>query len=354
MSSFLHIDGSHGEGGGQIVRSSLALAIVTGRSVAIDNIRAGRKDPGLKPQHLTAVNAAAEICSGRVTGAAIGSRSVSLEPGPVRPGNYHFSVGTAGSAMLVLQTVLPALLIAEGPSTLILEGGTHNPWSPPFDFLQRVYLPLIERMGPRVVSRLERPGFYPAGGGRFVVSVQPSPQLRGFELLQRGEIIATRARVVLANLPPHIAERELDTVVKKLRWRRDACTIDEVHAAGPGNIVLLEVESQHVTELFTAFDRLGVRAEQVAREAIAQVEAYLATNAPVGPHLADQLLLPLGISAWQATQRGDSSGGGSFRTLPLTDHSTTHIDILRAILGIQIDVEPSSDGAICTVHVRPL
>src|SRR5262245_17441877 len=183
----LHIDGSHGEGGGQIVRTSLALAIVTGRSVAIDNIRAGRKEPGLKRQHLTAVNAAAEICGGRVTGAAVGSRAVTLEPGPVRPGNYRFNVGSAGSATLVLQTVLPALLIADGPSSLMLEGGTHNPWSPPFDFLQRVYLPLVERMGPRVIARLERPGFYPKGGGRFLVSVQPSAVLRGFDLLERGE-----------------------------------------------------------------------------------------------------------------------------------------------------------------------
>jgi RNA 3'-terminal phosphate cyclase (ATP) len=347
----LRIDGSHGEGGGQIVRSSLALALVTGRSVVIDNIRAGRKEPGLKRQHLTALNAAAEVCGGTVTGAAIGSRSVSLEPGPVQPGSYHFSVGTAGSAMLVLQTVLPPLLIADGPSTLVLEGGTHNPWSPPFDFLQRVYLPLIERMGPRIVARLERPGFYPAGGGRVVVSIQPTPELRGFDLLERGDIVATRACVLLANLPRHIAERELDTVASKLRWRRDQCTIEEVQSAGPGNVLTLEVESQHVTEQFTAFGRLGIRAEQVAREAIAEAEQYLATDAPVGPHLADQLLLPLGISAWQAAQRGDKNGGGFFRTLPLTDHSMTHIEVLRSILGVRIEVEPADDGATCTVRV---
>lgn len=353
MTSPLHIDGSHGEGGGQIVRSSLALAMVTGCSVAIDNIRAGRKEPGLKRQHLTAVNAAAEICGGRVTGAVVGSRAVTLEPGPVRAGNYHFNVGSAGSATLVLQTVLPALLIADGPSSLILEGGTHNPWSPPFDFLERVYLPLIERMGPRVVARLERPGFYPKGGGRFVVSVQPSAVLRGFDLLERGETVAMRARVLLSNLPSHIAEREIDTVVKKLRWRRDLCTVDERPSAGPGNVLTLEVESEHATELCTAFGRIGVRAEQVAREAIAEVEAYLATDAPVGPHLADQLLLPLGISAWQARERGESHGGSSFRTLPLTEHSTTHIEMLQTILGVAIDVEPSADGTTCTVRVRP-
>lgn len=353
MTSPLLIDGAYGEGGGQTVRSSLALAIVTGRSVAIDNIRAGRKEPGLKRQHLTAVHAAAEICGGRLSGAAIGSRAVTLEPGAVRPGNYHFSVGSAGSATLVLQTILPALLIADGPSTLVLEGGTHNPWSPPFDFLERVYLPLVERMGPRVVARLERPGFYPKGGGRFTVTVQPARELRGFDLLERGDITATRARVLLANLPRHIGERELDTVVRKLRWCRDQCAIDEVTASGPGNVVSLEVDSEHVKELFTAFGRLGVRAEQVAREAIVEVQAYLSTDAPVGPHLADQFLLPLGISAWQARQRGDTTGGGSFRTLPLTRHSSTHIDVLRTILDVQIDVEPDTAGKTCTVRVAP-
>ena len=302
-------------------------------------------------QHLTAVKAAAEICDGRLAGAAIESRSVTLEPATVRSGEYRFSVGTAGSATLVLQTVLPALLIADGPSTLTLEGGTHNPWAPPFDFLQRAYLPVVERMGPRVVARLERPGFYPAGGGRFVVSIQPAAALRGFDLEERGKTIAKRARVLLSNLPQHIAERELAAVAKKLGWRRDHAMIDELPASGPGNVVSLEIESEHVTELFTGFGRLGVRAEQVANEAIQQTQEYLAADVPAGPYLADQLLLPLGISAWQAQQSGKSSGGGSFRTLPLTRHSQTHIEILRMILGIAIDVETSVDKQTCLVRV---
>jgi RNA 3'-terminal phosphate cyclase (ATP) len=353
MTDALHIDGSQGEGGGQIVRSSLALALVTGRSVAIDNIRAGREKPGLMRQHLTAVTAAAEICGGRLTGAAIGSRSVALEPGPVRPGNYRFSVGTAGSATLVLQTVLPALLIADGPSTLTLEGGTHNPWAPPYDFLERVYLPRVAWMGPRIVTRLERPGFYPAGGGRFVVNVQPVASLRGYDLLERWQTVAVRARVLLSNLPRHIAERELETVVDKLGGcRRDQCRIDELPAAGPGNIVSIEIESENVTELFTGFGRVGARAEKVASEAVAQAREYLAADVPVGPYLADQLLLPLGISAWQAQQSG-GTGGGAFRTLPLTRHSQTHIEILRAILAVRIDVERSADGGSCLVRVLP-
>ena len=165
MSDIIQIDGSQGEGGGQIVRSSLALAMVTGNGVAIEKLRAGREKPGLMRQHLTAVHAAAEICQAQVTGNAIGSSSLTFQPGRVIPGEYKFSVGTAGSATLVLQTVLPPPLIADGPSRVILEGGTHNPWAPPFDFLSRAYLPLVNRMGPSVTATMDRPGFYPAGGG---------------------------------------------------------------------------------------------------------------------------------------------------------------------------------------------
>src|SRR6516225_361743 len=177
MADSLGIDGSQGEGGGQVLRSSLALALVTGKPVTVDRIRAGREKPGLMRQHLTAVNAAVEICGGHATGAALGSRSITFEPQPVRPGEYRFDVGSAGSATLVLQTVLPALLIAEGPTTLILEGGTHNAWAPPFDFLEKAFVPLVNRMGPHVEVELDRHGFYPAGGGRFRVHIQPARML---------------------------------------------------------------------------------------------------------------------------------------------------------------------------------
>jgi RNA 3'-terminal phosphate cyclase (ATP) len=164
MADMLTIDGSQSEGGGQVLRSSLALSLVTGRPFAIENIRAGRKKPGLLRQHLTAVLAAAEVSAAEVEGAALASRRLLFRPGRVRAGDYAFRVGTAGSATLVLQTVLPALLLAEGESTLTLEGGTHNPMAPPVDFLENAYLPLVNRLGPRVKVQLVRPGFYPAGG----------------------------------------------------------------------------------------------------------------------------------------------------------------------------------------------
>jgi len=352
MSSEVHIDGSHGEGGGQILRSSLTLALITGRPVTIDRIRAGRSRPGLMRQHLTSVSAAVEICGGGVHGAEIGSAKLTFEPGAVQPGSYRFSVGTAGSAMLVLQTVLPALLSASGPSQLVLEGGTHNPWAPPFGFLERAYVPLLNRMGPHVEVVLDRPGFYPAGGGRLTVQVQPAAALAGFDLLDRGSVRARRARVLLSNLPLHIAQREIDAIVKKTNWRRDCCTVEEVRAAGPGNIVSLELESEHVTEVFTGFGRQGVRAEQVAADAVRQMRDYLQADVPVGPYLADQLLLPLGISAWQS-EDGGRQRGGSFRTLALSQHATTHIEVLRSFLDVSIAVEPRDGDRTCCVCVSP-
>lgn len=348
MTTDILINGAQGEGGGQIVRSSLALALVTGKSVTIENIRAGREKPGLMRQHLTAVQAAAEVCGGAVKGAEIGSQSLRFESRPARAGSYQFSVGTAGSATLVLQTVLPALLIADGPSELVLEGGTHNQWAPPFDFLQKAFLPLINRMGPRVTATLERHGFYPAGGGRFTVAIEPCPKLTGFDLFERGPILSRRVTALVANLPPHIAEREVERILSKMTWEPSCGASDRVQAHGPGNVVFVEITSDHVTEVFTAFGRTGASAEKVADEVVRQARDYLMTDVPIGCYLADQILLPLGISVWQ----GDGGRkGSSFRTLPLTRHSTTHIEILRQFLDVNIHFERSGEGNTCRVHI---
>ncbi|HEY2252872.1 MAG TPA: RNA 3'-terminal phosphate cyclase [Planctomycetaceae bacterium] len=361
MNDAIHIDGSQGEGGGQIVRSSLALALVTGRPVTIDNIRAGREKPGLLRQHLTAVNAAVEICGGSATGNVVASPSLSFEPRPVRPGEYKFSVGTAGSATLVLQTVLPTLLTADGPTTLILEGGTHNPWAPPFDFLEKAFLPFINRMGPRVDVEIERHGFFPAGGGRFRVHVQPAQALCGFDLCERGEPVNQRVRILLSRLPGHIGEREARTIIRKLNWDAACCAVEEVDSPGPGNAILVEVGSDHVTEVFSGFGRQGVKAEDAAADVVQEVRAYLTAGVPVGEHLADQLMLPLGISAWQQDPQSPGIAGkgpvrqrgGAYRTLPLSRHSTTHIDLLRQILGVSIDVERADDDQSCIVRIGP-
>jgi RNA 3'-terminal phosphate cyclase (ATP) len=337
------IDGAQGEGGGQIVRSSVALSLVTGRPVRIENIRAGRDKPGLMRQHLAAVQAAAEISGGKLTGAEIGSRSLEFLPGDVTAGSYHFKIATAGSATLLLQTILPALLTAQGRSELTFEGGTHNPWAPPFDFLERAFLPLVNRMGPRVTARLFTHGFYPAGGGRFTVTIEPSEALGGFDLLERGTILQHSARAIVANLPEHIANREINTILKKMGWDATCGLAQTVPGHGAGNVVLIEVESEHITEVFTSFGRTGVKAEQVADEAVKQARSYLAAGVPVGPYLADQLLLPLAISA--ATQHDNvAQRGGVFLTLPLSRHSLTQLAILKAFLDVEITVTPTNVG----------
>lgn len=329
----IEIDGSLGEGGGQILRSTLALSLVTGRPFRIRKLRAGRGKPGLLRQHLTAVQAASAIGAARVEGAVIGSQELSFHPGAIRSGSYRFAVGTAGSATLVLQTVLPALMVATGPSELVMEGGTHNPFAPPFDFLERVLLPVLGRMGPRIAVELDRPGFYPAGGGRFRVAIEPASRLDGFDILERGEIVRRHARARVSNLSRGIAERELDVVRKALSRLPEWLAVEEVrNAAGPGNVVSLEIESERILELFTGFGRREATAERVAMEVVEEVREYLASGAPVGPHLADQLLVPLAIA-----------GRGTFRTVRPTRHTRTNVEIVRMFLDVKIDLH--KDGA---------
>ena len=322
------IDGSQGEGGGQILRTSLALSLVTGQSIRMVNIRAGRKKPGLMRQHLTAVEAATEIGQATASGAIIGSRELRFTPKEIRAGEYRFAVGTAGSTTLVLQAVLPALWTASGPSTLTLEGGTHNPYAPPFDFLKRSFLPLVARVGSRIDARLERPGFYPAGGGKMVVTIEPAAKLTGFDLNERGDIKRCQAKAVVANLPRRIAERELAVIRQRLEWPDDCLTVEEAAGSrGPGNVVSIEIEGEHVTEVVTSFGQKGVKAETVAERAIQAVGQYLAADVPVGRNLADQLLIPLALA-----------GGGSFITLTPSQHTKTNADVLQRFLDVRIEL----------------
>lgn len=341
----IEIDGSQGEGGGQILRSSLTLSLVTGKPVRLTKIRAGRDKPGLMRQHLTAVRAAVEVGLAEVEGAEVGSQTLTFSPTTIRAGAYSFAVGTAGSGTLVLQTVLPALLLAEAPAEIMLEGGTHNQWAPPYDFLAQAYFPLLRRMGVEVTAALERHGFYPAGGGQFSVSIQPTGgELLRLELLDRGAVQHRSVTAVVANLPRSIGERELDYAARKLNWSPECFNLREANdSPGPGNIVLIELQSEHVREVFTGFGRQGARAEQVAGEAIDQVREYLAADVPVGKYLADQLILPLSIAALRTGARS------RFRTLPLTRHSTTHIEVVKRFLNIP--VEARQDGSATIVSI---
>ena len=328
------LDGAEGEGGGQILRTALALSLRTGTPFRIDRIRAGRARPGLMRQHLTAVEAAATVGEATVSGAEIGSPSLVFRPKSVRGGAFSFSVGTAGSATLVLQTVLPALITAQAASTLHLEGGTHNPFSPPFDFLQRAYLPLLQQMGPIVVASLQRPGFYPAGGGRFDVSVEPVAALKPLTIETRGALTQGSARIIVANLPRVIAEREITRLSERLGWEAAAFSIEHRgDALGPGNAIIVQISSEHVTEVISAFGEKRLRAEAVAEQAAEEALAYLASDVPVGVHLADQLLLLMAIA-----------GRGSFRTLAPSTHTTTQLSVIPRFLEVQIRHAEESPG----------
>lgn len=331
----LVIDGSQGEGGGQILRTSLALAIITGTPIRIEKIRAKRDKPGLRRQHLTAVRAAAQISDAALTGDQVGSKQITFQPRRTVPGDYRFDVGSAGSTTLVLQTVLPPLMLAGGRAILELTGGTHNPFAPPVDFLERAFLPILNRMGPWVTLTLEQPGFYPAGGGRLRVTIEPAAQLKPVAIVQRGEIVRRHCQAVIANLPDHIAERELATVAAALDWPGNCLKTRRYEGAyGPGNLVTIEVECKHITEVFTGFGRRGVRAEVVAGEAAAEAQRWLAAGVPVGEHLADQLLLPLSLA-----------GGGEFVTIAPSSHFTTNSEVIGRFLDVSLVAQPEPDGS---------
>lgn len=336
---WLEIDGSQGEGGGQIIRSSLALSLLTGTPVSLKNIRAKRKNSGLARQHLVAVQAAAQISNAQLNGCGLGSSQLTFDPGPVQPGAYDFRIGTAGSASLVLQTILPPLLLAAGPSSLTIEGGTHNPLAPPADFLIHSYAPLVERLGPKLQVQLDRHGFFPGGGGRVVVHIKPATQLQGLKLRDRGEIVKRQVRALVANLPKKIAERECHEIRRLSGWEKSCFHAVEVAAHGCGNAVLIEIASEHITEVFVGFGERGVTAERVAAGVWHEADEYLQAEVPVGPHLADQLILPLAIAASQ----GEYS---SFRTLSLTGHSLTHLEIVQLFLPVQITLVEPTKGIV--------
>lgn len=330
----LTLDGSQGEGGGQILRSSLALSLITGQPFRIVRIRAGRSKPGLLRQHLAAVTAAAAIGQAEVQGAALCSQELTFRPGRLRPGEHRFSVGSAGSATLVAQTILPPLLIADAPSVIHLEGGTHNPAAPPYEFLERTFLPLLTRMGPKLEARLNRPGFYPAGGGELTLRIDPIAQLEPLHLTERGSVRDVRVEAMVAGLPRSIAERETATARRLLDLPEESVEARELsNAYGPGNAVLLTIESEHLTEVFAGFGRRGVPAETVATEAAEEARRYLDSGAPVGEHLADQLLLPLALAK-----------GGAFVTGQPSGHTTTNQDVIRRFLPVDFKVEEVEEG----------
>lgn len=330
------LDGTFGEGGGQILRSALTLSMITGQPFRLERIRARRSRPGLRRQHLTAVEAAAEISSAHVDGAAPGSSDLLFAPGPLRGGDHRFAIGTAGSCTLVLQTILPALWTADRASTVIVSGGTHNPGAPPADFLIRAWLPVVRSMGIELDLDLVRHGFFPAGGGELRARVTPG-RPKAIELIERGACRGRRLRAIVAGIPEHVAQRELAQFARRVEgFAGEVCVLPEDQ--GPGNVLLAEVEHERVSEVFTGFGARGLPAEKVADRVAANARAYLDSPAAVAEHLADQILLPMALA-----------GSGRFTTVEPSSHLLTNLAVIRSFLEIDARVEPGRGR--WTVHV---
>lgn len=339
-SSLLQISGE--SGGGQLLRSALALSIVTRRPFRMVNIRGKRPKPGLMRQHLTCVKAATEICGAAVDGAALGSVELVFAPGKVRAGDYAFSIGSGGSTTLVFQTLLPALLHAEGDSTLRIEGGTHNPMAPPFEFIAQCFLPQLQALGVKASVSLEKHGFMQAGGGVLTAAVSPVKKWKKLKLLERGDLQETFGRVLHAHLHREIAEREIATAARVLEWETDQIDLRYANdSTGPGNALLLGARFANVCEISSGIAQMGKSAESVATGAAKGLRAYLASSAPVGVHLADQLLLPMALA-----------GGGQYLTRPLSDHTRTNIELIEKFLPVRFQVDDEQAG-VKRVAVHP-
>lgn len=344
----IEIDGSAGEGGGQILRTSLALSMCTGQSFSLTKIRAGRAKPGLMRQHLTCVNAAKEVCGAEVSGAELSSQSLTFVPGQVRAGDYHFNVGTAGSCTLVLQTVWPALLMAHAPSRVKLGGGTHNPMAPPFHFLERSYAPLLKKLGANAELTLRRLGFYPAGGGEIEVTIWPAKDaLQPFDLNDRGARVEGYAECFAPALPRSVARRELAQLGTALGWSGDQLREAPTRQhEGPGNALLATLVYDNLSEVFTEFGEKGVSSEKVARDLAHEVRAYQMSSAALGPNLADQWALPLALAVWMRQREA------SFTCAQLTDHAKTNFDVIERFLPVKFSTAPSEGG--WSVITRPV
>ena len=324
----LSVDGSYGEGGGQILRTALALAALTGVPVRIERIRARRSKPGLRPQHLTAVQAVARVCQAEVTGVHLGSQALTFRPRTPQGGHYLFDVaektGSAGAVTLVAQALLPPLLKAGAPATVILKGGTHVPWSPPAHYLSHVFLPALAAMGAEVDMTLERWGWYPRGGGEIRLTIRGARPLTGVQWHTPAASSAFRALSAAAKLPEHVARRQ----AARLAARLDATVPVEIIPAGgqdPGSLVFLWGPQAG----FTALGARGKPAEQVADEAVEAYLAFRASGAACDRHLADQILIYLALA----------KGPSRFTTEAVTSHLITNVWVIEQFLGPTFEIK---------------
>ena len=343
------LDGAQGEGGGQILRTALALSVITGQPLHLHAIRAGRAKPGLMRQHLTCVQAAAAISGAQVQGAELGATELHFHPGPLRAGDHDFAVASAGSCMLVLQTVLPALMLAHAPSQLRLRGGTHNPMAPSFHFVRDAFAPLARRLGVGLDLQLKRLGFYPAGGGEVTATITPAATATGltpFDLTERGDWQGGDALCLTPGLPSAIARRELTVLGRAMGWGDAQLKVGEARQhEGPGNALIATLRYAGVTEVFVELGTKGVTAEQVAANLVRAVRAFQKVPAAaVGPHLADQLVLLQALAVWQAAKAQGHAAQAQdrvtarFTCSEVTEHLRTNCAVIERFLPVRCTV----------------
>ncbi|MCX6778226.1 MAG: RNA 3'-terminal phosphate cyclase [Candidatus Micrarchaeota archaeon] len=324
----IEIDGSSGgSGGGQLLRTSLSLSMITKKAFRMTNIRAGRPNPGLAAQHLTALLAAAKVCGARIGGAGLGSVEIEFEPGEVKAGAYSFDVGTAGSASLVAQTLLPALCLAGGRSEIRITGGTHVEWSPAYHYLERVFIPFVSGFGVRCTAKLEKFGWYPAGGGVIRLAIEPSERFMGIAAVSRGELKGIFGISCSSNLPDHVAERQVSGALGVLPEAK--LEIKRGDARSPGTWVGLWAEFEKGVCGASALGRRGKKAEEVGAEAARGLASLLAGTCCIDEHLADQSMIYAALAE-----------GGTRLAIPAeTDHIKTNAGVIREFVGVGIVVK---------------
>ena len=331
----IEIDGSYGEGGGQILRTALSLSCLFHKPFRIFNIRKDRKKPGLMPQHLTGLRAAQLLSRAEVQGDRAGSVELSFSPGEVKGGSFLFDIGTAGSTMLVLQTLIPALIFSKERTMLTLVGGTHVPFSPAFHYMREVFLPVLKKTGIETTLSLQSCGFYPKGGGRISAELFPVQEVMPLRIADRGKILGVKGISGVGNLPLSIAERQRNAAQENLLphgidygYQAD---IELVNVPSPsqGTFIFLKAESEHSIAGFTALGARGKRAETVGEEAATELLEYLRTDAALGPHLADQIVLYLSLCKEQSL----------FTTCRITRHLLTNLWVIGLFHEFKYDVE---------------
>ena len=339
----IELDGSEGEGGGQILRTSLALSALTGRPFRLVNIRAKRSKPGLQAQHLACVRASGSVCGATYKGAAVGSSTLYFEPGAVKSGNFVFAIGTAGATSLVLHTVyLPLALRGSGPSTVTISGGTHNPHAPCYHFNETTWGAYLKRTGIAIDQELLRPGFYPRGGGEIRAVVHPCSRVNGLSLTVCPELTTAGGFSAVAGLPESIGKKQARRLSTRLKGANvePHIPLEEWESASPGTVAAVVFRQAPVPTLFFALGERGKPAESVADDAADEALAFRSANAPVDPHSADQLLLPLVFSP-------DAS---EYRTSEVTRHLTTNIATVRKFVERDISLD-ATEGVPGTVRI---